>query len=360
MKKTIAILSTLLLTCLVHMSAHDEIDFRDGPVPYISGQNGYIILRAKDGTLTDEVRLVGPGIDMVNSDVYTGGEDVPDEVTHDGKTYKVVEFGHFSSHQEFILRRLKFGKNMRRVSVNRRNFNLPDGIEVSAENKHLKSIDGILYSADCKTLLLCPLSLSNDYSPKVVSIPDEVEFISVNAFENCHYVVIDHLPKSLKRIGAYAFMGTKNMPEELVVPEGVTGIGNLALASSSIRKIILPSTLMIFGELPSKSNLECIVCLAPAVPFHTPRNFSPEWADDYNARQAVLLVPEESVELYRQDPYWGKLTNIYAYKDPTAIASVLSENNNASGVYFDLQGRRLSGKPSKGVYIENGKKRVVK
>lgn len=28
--------------------------------------------------------------------------------------------------------------------------------------------------------------------------------------------------------------------------------------------------------------------------------------------------------------------------------------------YYDLQGRRLSGKPAKGVYIENGRKRVVK
>ena len=32
---------------------------------------------------------------------------------------------------------------------------------------------------------------------------------------------------------------------------------------------------------------------------------------------------------------------------------------NPSGIY-DLQGRRLNGKPSKGVYIENGRKVVTK
>ena len=43
----------------------------------------------------------------------------------------------------------------------------------------------------------------------------------------------------------------------------------------------------------------------------------------------------------------------------TAIRTARNNSVNAPS-FFDLQGRRLSGKPAKGVYIENGRKRVVK
>ena len=43
--------------------------------------------------------------------------------------------------------------------------------------------------------------------------------------------------------------------------------------------------------------------------------------------------------------------------DPTGITSPLRET--AEGAIFDLQGRKLQGKPTRGIYIENGKKKVV-
>ena len=43
--------------------------------------------------------------------------------------------------------------------------------------------------------------------------------------------------------------------------------------------------------------------------------------------------------------------------DPTGITSPLRET--AEGAIFDLQGRKLQGKPARGIYIENGKKKVV-
>ena len=44
----------------------------------------------------------------------------------------------------------------------------------------------------------------------------------------------------------------------------------------------------------------------------------------------------------------------------TTIASPRVAEHTASSPLYDLQGRRLTGKPSKGVYIQDGKKRVVK
>ena len=37
-----------------------------------------------------------------------------------------------------------------------------------------------------------------------------------------------------------------------------------------------------------------------------------------------------------------------------------ADNTNADGTMYDLQGRKVIGKPTKGVYIVNGKKTVIK
>jgi len=44
----------------------------------------------------------------------------------------------------------------------------------------------------------------------------------------------------------------------------------------------------------------------------------------------------------------------------TSNIQFVEYNNIKEEPFYDLQGRRLNGKPSKGVYIENGRKRVVK
>ncbi len=52
----------------------------------------------------------------------------------------------------------------------------------------------------------------------------------------------------------------------------------------------------------------------------------------------------------------------YAGSDPTAIESIESDTSaskNGSDVYFDLSGRRVTA-PTKGVYVKNGRKVVVK
>ena len=46
--------------------------------------------------------------------------------------------------------------------------------------------------------------------------------------------------------------------------------------------------------------------------------------------------------------------------DATLVRSLSAMTSRESSVIHDLQGRRLNGKPTKGVYIESGRKRVVK
>ena len=70
--------------------------------------------------------------------------------------------------------------------------------------------------------------------------------------------------------------------------------------------------------------------------------------------QKVLWIKRNGVEIFRsEDPMeWTE-------EDPAGI-SITKSDKLSNSTIFDLQGRRLTGKPAKGVYIEDGKKRVVK
>ncbi len=48
------------------------------------------------------------------------------------------------------------------------------------------------------------------------------------------------------------------------------------------------------------------------------------------------------------------------YQSATSIQGIKSNTLNSDGAIFDLQGRRLSATPAKGIYIQNGKKRIVR
>ena len=47
-------------------------------------------------------------------------------------------------------------------------------------------------------------------------------------------------------------------------------------------------------------------------------------------------------------------------EDATGIHTMSDVRSKMEEVYYDLQGRKLSGKPNKGLYIQNGKKIIIK
>jgi hypothetical protein len=73
----------------------------------------------------------------------------------------------------------------------------------------------------------------------------------------------------------------------------------------------------------------------------------------------TLYVPEGCVDVYKSAVEWRNFTNIIE-KKTIGIEEMRSDRPDARGGLFDLQGRRLTDKPGKGVYIQSGKKRVVK
>ena len=84
--------------------------------------------------------------------------------------------------------------------------------------------------------------------------------------------------------------------------------------------------------------------------------------DSLIAANTTLHVPAESVDAYKAVEPWKNFKKIVALTDndpkPTGIMTIeLSDDDKA--VIYDLNGRRVE-QPSKGIYIKNGKKVVVK
>ena len=335
MKQIIAIISLFMLTVFLPLSAQTDNNY------FTDGTNGYIILTAEDGTPTTEVRLVEKRFDMNTPNCYYGGENVPDEVVHDGKTYQVVEFGYFDSSKN-MPRKLIFGKNMRKINIFKRGFALGGGFEVAEGNKYYKSIDGLLYSADGKTLLMCGCQFPN--STRTITISDEVEVLDKEAFAYCSYARITTLPKQLKEIGESAFQECKNMPAEIIIPEGVKRIYANAFSGTDVKKLTLPASLELLENIGSLKGLESIVCLASTTPSTVTSNET-GWYDFYGYYQtAVLEVPAGSKQAYQQHEDWGKFKNIVEMGMEKCATPVISYEKGKLKFSCDTEGAEFVSK----------------
>ena len=103
------------------------------------------------------------------------------------------------------LKKITLGKYIKRL-----NHNAFEGcqsleyINIKKDNIHYKSIKGIVYSADMKTIILCPRAKKGK-----LKIPKSVQHIADYAFYNCNQItqIITH--KNIKTIGKEAFTGCK-------------------------------------------------------------------------------------------------------------------------------------------------------
>ncbi|MGN0114575.1 MAG: leucine-rich repeat protein [Acutalibacteraceae bacterium] len=94
-----------------------------------------------------------------------------------------------------------------------------ESIEVSPDNMHFSSCDGVLYSKDFTKLLKYPPKKKGDFT-----VRDEVLEIADNAFENAQYLQSISLNSSLRIIGAFAFLNCKSL-HKVYVPDSVEFIG---------------------------------------------------------------------------------------------------------------------------------------
>ena len=144
-------------------------------------------------------------------------------------------------------------------------------INISSASKTYKSVDGIVYSADGKTLLYCPLTKSG-----AVTVPNGVQTVAPGAFVGCSSVTEVVLPNTINYVGECAFYNTRvtnvtfkgtNLGTGVTVGKyafrGCTALSTLTLESGSrvttisegafygctaIKEITLPASLKSIGK----------------------------------------------------------------------------------------------------------------
>ncbi|MBQ1278504.1 MAG: leucine-rich repeat domain-containing protein, partial [Thermoguttaceae bacterium] len=114
--------------------------------------------------------------------------------------------------------------------------------QVASKNANFRSVDGVLYSADGKTLARYPEGKSDAFE-----VPADVEIIGDGAFSGCKLLRTVALPLGLREIDARAFAGCKHLTSA-PLPNGLQNIGKEAFRGCKrLREAALPASLRSLG-----------------------------------------------------------------------------------------------------------------
>ena len=139
-------------------------------------------------------------------------------------------------------------------------------IAVAEDNPAYKDIDGVVFTKDGRTLVLCPRGRRGNYA-----IPDGVETIAENAFAGCVRLSGVSFPESMFTVGTGAFDGCTALASvdlneglaeigsrafrdcvsltSLAVPDGVVKLGREAFAGcTALANLVLPEGLQLEPE----------------------------------------------------------------------------------------------------------------
>ena len=156
----------------------------------------------------------------------------------------------------------------------------------------------------------------------------------------------------------YAFDGNTYL-EHFKMPAGVRELGFNAFMSTNLKEIDLPETIEEFGRNTFNSCFE----LKDVYMRHKEAPYWISWcvfANKSSQLYRTLHLYPGSKAKYDAHPYtqyWIKyFDNVVEDLEPTGIHSVTLDKNTAPKAIYDLNGRRIQNVPSRGIYIQNGKK----
>jgi hypothetical protein len=222
-----------------------------------------------------------------------------------------------------------------------------ESIEVDVDNPIMSSVNGILFNKS-KTWLYCyPAGLRQEtyiipetlniigsdafaYNNNLISmvIPNNVNRVMFGAFSYCKNLKSIKLSENADHIDDYTFDRCESM-RFLDVPENVTYLGQSPFRWTGI------NTFVIRGTFPGELRNDIFYCVSDS---------------------AVLYVQNSEISKFKK-VFPGTVLPLESF---TGINATKPSNNPSSNTIFDLQGRRITGIPSRGVYIKGGKKYVKK
>ena len=168
-----------------------------------------------------------------------------------------------------------------------------------------------------------------------VSLPASVETIGFSAFENCR--MLSNLTfaanGALTIIDNWAFYNNHEL-KNVVIPEGVTSIGYAAFYGCTyLSELTLPASMQAIEDngfaLCAKLRRMNVDALVP--PTVAARTF-----DDVD-RTIPVVVPDESVSVYKSAPVWQEFNIQGKSEVPTALDNIHTENSDTRKLLRDGQ-----------------------
>ena len=116
-------------------------------------------------------------------------------------------------------------------------------IEVAEDNSLYRSIDGILYTKDGKTILRCPAGFRGN-----VEIAEGVESVAAGAFAGCATLTDMAFPSTIRSIGDRAFANCSGLVN-VTFPDGLESIGASAFSGcGSLASLVVPDSVQVLGK----------------------------------------------------------------------------------------------------------------
>lgn len=160
----------------------------------------------------------------------------------------------------------------------------------------------------------------------------------------------------------YAFEGNATL-EHFKMPVGVRELGFNAFRSTKLKEIDLPETITEFG----RNTFNACFYLKDVYMRHKEAPYWINWcvfaAKSSKLYRTLHLYPgsKAKYDAHQYTKNWIKyFDNVVEDLEPTGIHSVTLDENTAPKAIYDLNGRRIQNVPSRGIYIQNGKKISVK
>ena len=187
---------------------------------------------------------------------------------------------------------------------------------------------------------------------------------------NCHsFTGID---LSNAKVVAYGYFKADMVPdyafdsnaylESFKMPAGVKELGFNAFKSTKLKEIDLPETIEEFGRNTFNACFE----LKDVYMRHKEAPYWISWcvfANKGDITRTLHLYPgsKAKYEAHSYTQNWIKyFDNVVEDLEPTGINSVTLDKETGNKAIYDLNGRRIQNVPSRGIYIQNGKKMIRK
>ena len=185
-----------------------------------------------------------------------------------------------------------------------------------------------------------------------MTMPESVVSTDYAVFEDCTSLSEVTLSPNLKEINQKMFLNCSSLAE-IQIPESVTSVLSEAFKNClSFKKFDLPENVNRLGDsLFYGCKLDSLLIRG----FIEHRWISASIFEGMGTETKVFVQPSQVWDFRGAYRGW-----VYPLPNETDGVSNIAGAVDVSSGLCDLQGRKLHGKPTKGIYIQNGKKYVVR